>query len=390
MSRPRSVPKYRKHRASGQAIVEINGKTYYLGPHNTQASHREFDRIVGEYLATGRASTFGSRPAERTIADVFLEFIRHAKKYYGLHRESKYHEYAMVVSRVSDIYGKTAAEDFGPLQFKAIRKKLVDNDLSRNYVNVQMKRLVRIFKWAAGEGLISPTIPQTLSMIEGLRKGRTEARETEAVKPVAPDQVDAVLANLPPMVADIVRVQRLTGTRPAELCNLRISDIDRSGSVWTACLSEHKNAHRGKSRTIYIGPKAQSLLNPYLASAESEYVFCPKTSENRRRSVKHAARKTPLSCGNRPGLNCKKSPKRSPGERYEVSSYRRAIHRACDTAKIERWSPNQLRHLYATEIRKDHGLEAASILLGHAKPDTTLIYAERDETKAKEIAAKVG
>jgi hypothetical protein len=33
-----AVPKYRKHRASGQAIVTINGRDHYLGPHNSTAS----------------------------------------------------------------------------------------------------------------------------------------------------------------------------------------------------------------------------------------------------------------------------------------------------------------------------------------------------------------
>ena len=31
-------PKYRKHRASGQAVVTLNGRDIYLGPHGTKAS----------------------------------------------------------------------------------------------------------------------------------------------------------------------------------------------------------------------------------------------------------------------------------------------------------------------------------------------------------------
>jgi hypothetical protein len=27
-----SLPKYRKHKASGQAVVELNGRVHYLGP----------------------------------------------------------------------------------------------------------------------------------------------------------------------------------------------------------------------------------------------------------------------------------------------------------------------------------------------------------------------
>lgn len=33
-----ALPKYRKHKASGQAFVELSGKRIYLGPHGTKLS----------------------------------------------------------------------------------------------------------------------------------------------------------------------------------------------------------------------------------------------------------------------------------------------------------------------------------------------------------------
>ncbi len=48
------VPKYRKHRTSGQAVVTIAGKDHYLGPHGTKASRMLYDRLVAEYLSAGR------------------------------------------------------------------------------------------------------------------------------------------------------------------------------------------------------------------------------------------------------------------------------------------------------------------------------------------------
>jgi len=45
---------------------------------------------------------------------------------------------------------------------------------------------------------------------------------------------------------------------------------------------------------------------------------------------------------------------------------------------------------YATKVRKDHGLEAAQILLGHSRADVTQVYAERDEAKAINVARKIG
>ncbi len=49
-----ALPKYRKHRASGQAIVTLNGHDHYLGPHGAAASRHEYDRLIAEYLARGR------------------------------------------------------------------------------------------------------------------------------------------------------------------------------------------------------------------------------------------------------------------------------------------------------------------------------------------------
>ena len=45
--------------------------------------------------------------------------------------------------------------------------------------------------------------------------------------------VEATIPYLPPIVADMVKIQRLTGCRPGEVCQLRPMDLDRSGEVWT-------------------------------------------------------------------------------------------------------------------------------------------------------------
>ena len=41
--------KYRRHKASGQAVVTIAGRE-----HGTKASKLEYDRLIGEWLANGR------------------------------------------------------------------------------------------------------------------------------------------------------------------------------------------------------------------------------------------------------------------------------------------------------------------------------------------------
>ncbi len=55
-----------------------------------------------------------------------------------------------------------------------------------------------------------------------------------------------------------------------------------------------------------------------------------------------------------------------------------------------RWAPNQLRHAFATKIRRQAGLDAAQVMLGHADAHTTEIYAELDQAKGLQVAARIG
>lgn len=50
----------------------------------------------------------------------------------------------------------------------------------------------------------------------------------------------------------------------------------------------------------------------------------------------------------------------------------------------------RLRHSNATRVRKDYGLAAARVLLGHSQADVTQVYAERNHGLAATAAAKIG
>jgi len=190
---------------------------------------------------------------------------------------------------------------------------------------------------------------------------------------------------------------------------MRPCDVDRSGEVWTYTPAEHKTEHHGRQRIIYIGPKAQDVLRPYLLRPAEAFCFSPQDSEAKRREEQHAKRKTPLRWGNRPGTNRKRKPKKQPRDSYDKNSYRRAIARAVkkanaesvnrhvetggnaeDAPTISHWHPNQLRHAAATDIRRAFGLEAAQIILGHAWADVTQVYAERDAQRAVEVVKRIG
>ncbi len=380
------VPKYRKHRRSGQAIVTLNGVDHYLGPHGTKASKVEYDRLVHEWLAAGRHAAKASGDDSPTVSVVIASYWRHAKAYYVKNGKETSEVGAIrnAVRPLKELYGKTPAAEFGPLALKAVRSKYIANELSRGTVNQNVGRIVRMFRWAAEHEQIPASVPQALSMIAGLRKNRTAAKESKPILPIDDATVDATLKHLPKVVADMVKLQRLTGARPSEVCNLRPMDVDKSKKVvWLYRPESHKTEHHDRGRIIFIGPKAQAILKPYLKRDRDAYCFRPVESEEQRRAAQHAKRKTPLRQGNSPGTNRKRKPARPPGEQYTTASYRRAIERACDLAfphaklsglpacemtdkqkadlkkwrKTHRWAPNRLRHTAATEVRREFGLE---------------------------------
>ncbi|MCC6492158.1 MAG: site-specific integrase [Pirellulales bacterium] len=411
-----AVPKYQKHRASGQAVVTINGRDYYLGPHGATASKVEYDRLITEWLASGRSASYGTPAQSLTVVEMLADYVTWAASRYGKDTRGEYGHIIRCVKPLKELYGRTSAADFGVLEFKTVRHSIAQGKRSSGYVNEIMRRIVAAFKWAAGEGKLPASVPQNLAIIPGLRKGEANLPEPEPIGPVDDAVIDATLPHLPDVVADMVRLQRLTGMRPAEVCILRPCDLDRSGDVWVYKPAKHKTEHHGRERLILIGPKAQAILLRYLARGSEDYCFRPCDSEAKRRAARHAARRTPLSCGNKPGSNRRIRPRTSPGNRYTPSTYRRAINRACDkafphptlgyalrsafTAEQEaelvkwqsdlRWSPNQLRHTAATEVRRQFGLEAAQIVLGHSKADVTQVYAERDLEKGVLVARAIG
>jgi len=74
------VPKYRRHKPSGQAVVTLNGRDIYLGKWSTKASRTEYDRLIGEWLAGGRCPSKADLGV--SVAELALAYWRYAKDYY--------------------------------------------------------------------------------------------------------------------------------------------------------------------------------------------------------------------------------------------------------------------------------------------------------------------
>jgi integrase len=394
MPRPRNpVPTYRLHKQSGQAVTTLRlpdggRKDVLLGVYDTDASKAEYQRVLAEWRATaGRAAA----PSGLSDNEVILAFWQHAGQHYR-HPDGKptneLNDYRLTLKPLKELYGHTGAADFGPLALKAVRQHMVEAGLCRGVVNQRVGRIKRMYKWAVSEELIPHGVFAALATIAGLAKGRSPARETEPVKPVPEAFVDAVRPFVLPEVWAMIEVQRLTGCRPGEACGMRTCDLDMTGNVWLYKPARHKTAWRGKDRVIALGPKAQAAVKPFLTLDTGAYLFSPARAMQGRALRLRAGRKSPVQRSQRERRG--RRPKVKPGERYTRHSYLVAIRRACDRAGVPHWHPNQLRHNYATDVRRRYGLEAAQVGLGHTRADVTQVYAERDLGLALKVAAEVG
>lgn len=420
----KSLPKYRKHKRSGQAIVTIGGKDHYLGRYGTKASELEYDRVVSEWLAAGRTLPSSDDSPSLTVTELCARYWRFAKGHYRKRGKgtSELDNIRYALRPLRELYGNSDVSDFGPLALKALQVRMIETGLSRGVINSRIGKIKRVFRWAVSEELAPASLMHALSSVMGLQKGRTKAREAAPVRPVEDEVVEATIPHLPPVVADMVRFQRLTGSRPQDVCNLRPCDVDRTSDVWLYSPESHKTEHHGRSRIIAIGPKAQDVLRPYLLREATAYCFSPGDSERKRKEALRAKRQSKVQPSQQ--HRSKRAAQRKPGSRYTTQSYLYAVTRACErafpppsplakrcdetiaawksrlTAKQlaalkawhaeHGWSPNQLRHTAATEIRSKFGLEACQVVLGHANADVSQVYAERDLSKAAEIMRQVG
>jgi integrase len=387
-------PSYCRQRSKGRvdrAYVVIASKRHWLGTYGTDESRAKYLELIGKPQESEPEPILPS--TDPTISELILAYLKHAQIYYQKPDGTtggEYGQYVTVLAVVRNHYGPIPAKDFGPKKLKIIRKELVDKELARKNINKQTGRVVRAFKWAVAEELIPPATYQALAALDGLQRGRSKAKETKPIRPVAMNVVDATLLELPEVVRDMVAVQLHSGMRPGELVIMRPKDINREKDVWIYSPEFHKTEHLGHSKTIAIGPRAQAVLLRYLARADDACMFQPRDSEAKRLRAQEAQRVTPKGYGNRRGTNRKTNPKKQPGCQYTVDSYRQAIQRAAKRAQVERWSPHRLRHNRATDIRKEFGLDATQAVMGHRGAKVTEVYAELDQAKAVDVARKTG
>ena len=370
-----------------------NGKSkiYFPGQYDSDESRQAYLK----YLSALELGHPFDRSAKTTVIDLCVRFLAWAQNYYRKHGRStgSYERFAtQVIPPLLDRYHHTAIDNMGRQEMREIQNHYLQAGLARSTINQRMTLTKQIFRWGETEDLVPPEVCARVCALQQLKKDRSPARETDPVSPVSDADIEKTVLYLSSVVADMVFVQRHSAMRPGELFNMKWTNIDRTGAVWLYYPEEYKTEHHTKLRRRVI-PLCKAiqdlLLQRYRDKAPEDYLFSPRDAVREQAAERAKNRKTPRQPSQIARAKAAKRREELVADHYNKDSYRTAIQRAAQRAGVPKWSPNQLRHTAATEIRAKAGLEAAQVVLGHSSAKTTEIYAEAATQKAIDAVQKI-
>ena len=302
-----------------------------------------------------------------TVSELCAMWADHCREYY---RGEDGKETSTAVNAVLDVrmfrdlFANAAVSELTHADMLHLRDALVRSGVGRTTVNARLWRVKFMISWALDEALITAAVKAELTQVKGVKRGRTAAHEGEPVRPVDDATVSVTVAMMMPNTADMVRLHRVTGMRPCELCALRWSRIDTSRTPWVYRVpaDANKNAWRGEfgvPRVVCLGPKARAILERHRGE---DVPFSPMMAMAEYIEKRHAERVTPVY-----GVR-RKDPHtpRVLGRRWTTDAYSKTIRAACERAGITAWGANRLRHTFATEVRRVYGLDVCRAVLGHS------------------------
>ena len=412
---PRShhkTPTYRQH-SSGLAVVTLpdvatgRRRDFMLGEFNSPESRARYHELIAAWEQRGRrlpdspaAPTQARAVSVNEALELFYDDMQRRCRKPSGEPTGTAPDFAITIDYLRRLFGQMPLAEFGADQLERLRDELIKDGRNCNQTNKRIAHTRQWFNWSLARRLVPSHVDAYRTLLEmrqrvrPVRAGEYGAKPGKKVLPADPKAVEAALKFMPPAAKAICQLLRLTGARPDEICSMRPCELDRSGPTWQLKPEWHKCAKRGKTRVIYFGREAQAVLSPWLlGTGPDEFTFTAQKSEARRLAALREGRKTPLWQSHLQAQDRKRraNPKRKPGNRFTPRSLYHSILRACQHAGVRRFSPYQLRHLVATEVRTKLGLEHCRALLGHSAASMSDHYSESaDGALAEQAALAIG
>ena len=336
------VPSYRLHRPTGQAVVTLGGRDYYLGLHGSPKSKTRYQKLLAGWLQAEIAPPrpFDPPRAGSTVLMVAEAYLGQLNgRYVKAGRPTRQLDRLKSAVRflIAD-HGEVVASNFSGDDLRDILVSMARAGRPRIAIN-QLTTIIRaIINWGVERKLVDASVDHELRAVRSLKRGAVldgvQTRETKPIRKVQAAVLERTTPHMPDILKYMVVLERLTGMRPCELCGLRPGDLNRDGEgpdgtilagVWVYEVSDsfNKNAHRGLHRWVLIGPKGQAVLTRYLNRSAGAYCFSPR--EACERSLKSQGRRVAFG------------ESRQPGQHYSTASYGRAVAKACQRAEPGCW-----------------------------------------------------
>ena len=304
-----------------------------------------------EALAGGHGST-----ANLCVHELIARYMRDAEQRYDPRVGESSSELTCLREATRPVllmYGDSQAESFGGTQLRATQLWLIDQGYCVPTIRHRIARVRRIFKWGVQRGYVTAGLLTELQCVESVRIG--QAPPAPVIRTLSYEEFNATLLYINAIIGTALRVALYSGMRPGELVSMHFRDIDTSNDrFWVYRPAKHKTQWRGHDRRIYLGPKASSLVAPYLCPSHHLW------------------------------LN-------SRGKPMTVNGLGQMVRRATKKAGIPSWGPQAIRRLAARRIRAMLSLDHAQVVLGHKDRSTTeQHYASLTDSLAIEAARRFG
>ncbi len=186
----------------------------------------------------------------------------------------------------------------------------------------------------------------------------------------------------------MVRLQRLTGMRPAEVCILRKCDIDTTGDVWLYRPVEQNRASRPLSGCRHRTP-GPSRFAAVSSPRRCGILLFPEGLRTQTQTRGHSGQGDPFEYGNRPGSNRKRSPKR------EADNATRRTPTAEQSTEVRTWLRSPGGHRINCGIQRQPRFEVNSDWKRHRSHSVTQTPTSHRSTltdlaKAVDVARRIG
>lgn len=238
--------------------VTLNGRKVSLGVQgkkNEKAAVDAWHRLMATGSPAGTPSAspqaFGQakpmaepKPKSASVSDVVAGFLAdtEARVTPGCQRNYRLH-----LDAFADAFGKHDADTVKASDVEAYARK---PEWSPSYRNGVISSIVSAFRWAERAGLLAN---------DALRHVRKPPKASRGAKALVSADVHARLCAVArEPFRSFLQLLWLTGARPGEIAALTAEAIDMRQGV--AILAEHKCAHLGKSRAIFLCADALAVI----------------------------------------------------------------------------------------------------------------------------------